>query len=97
MIDTVESEQQLFNSFKAIREILEPHIKDYEASLTRMAEKAEQDENLQRKSSIFKVNELLTEIQIIPHYQRPYRWDETNLSHLILYISIINPHQCKSW
>lgn len=94
LIDTVESEQQLFNSFKAIREILEPHIKDYEASLTRMEEKAEQDEKLQMKSSIVKVNELLTENLIIPHYQRPYRWGEKNVRQLLL--DIFNNYTTKN-
>ncbi|MDO4930527.1 MAG: DUF262 domain-containing protein [Bacteroidales bacterium] len=80
----VDTEKELFEAFKEIRDTLEPHILSYENTLkTTKNGKDLEMLNGQLYSAVCTVGELLNENLRIPHYQRPYRWTDENVRKLL--------------
>jgi hypothetical protein len=80
----VSCEDDLYEGFLEIRNIMEYHITNYEKRLA--AENpfnTAPDTDLRLRSCILTVGELLEEDLSIPTYQRPYRWTIKNVRQLL--------------
>lgn len=79
----IHTEKEMYEAFREMKEIMEYHILKYEERLAveHVKELQEVDERLY--SEILTVGELLGKTLSIPHYQRPYRWEEKNVRQLL--------------
>ncbi len=74
-------EKDLYDAFLHIRDILEPVIDDFETDSFPNLMPIITKEKISAK--ILTVYSLLQEQLRIPHYQRPYRWEEKNVEQLM--------------
>lgn len=80
----IATQNDLFCAFIEIRDILEVHIKNFEAKRKAVQGGVSQRNAVEGvKSEIVSVGELLGKRLSIPHYQRPYRWEEKNVGQLL--------------
>ena len=84
----IHTEKDMFDAFLEIRDIMEHHILNYEATLNVAQVATPQNVIEGLHSEILTVEDLLGKPLFIPHYQRPYRWEEKNVGQLLWDIQI---------
>lgn len=86
----IQCTEDVYNAFREVSRILEPHILKYESTLGTIHE---EDSMRQRVHAHFESIDQILKLKLrIPEYQRPYTWKEKNVRQLL---DDINQSKCS--